>query len=64
MTNYWLAGYTPEIVDQYRAEIPQDLPAKPEAQKEALEILKEWYEEGLIGEDEYGREKSRILSEL
>lgn len=59
-----LAAYTPEIVDRYRTSIPTEKSDTPSDKKEALEILKEWYADGLIDKKEYTNEKARILNEL
>ncbi len=60
-----LAGYTPELVDSYRDEAPVAAPEEtPADHRESLEILKEWYQDGLIGKEEYDREKAHILDQL
>lgn len=59
-----LAGYSPELVDTYRKDIPHADTETLEDKQETLKILKTWLEEGLIGEEEYQAEKQRILSEL
>lgn len=59
-----LAAYTPEAVDKYRSKVPEIKSTTRSQQQESLEILNAWHTDGLIDDDEYEREKRRILSEL
>ena len=61
-----LAGFTPGMVDAYRKPIPDsfDTPETEENSKyKNLRELKDWFNEGLITEEEYNSEKEKILSQ-
>lgn len=54
----FLEAYTPEYVDSYRKEINVFSTTKNDENQEKLEILKQWFEEGLIEQSEYESEKN------
>ncbi len=60
-----LAGYSPEMVNLFRKEVP-DPQAQPQDVEDynsaRLRELKVWREEGLITEEEYNIEKQKVLS--
>lgn len=61
-----LANYSPEKVDNYRAEV-HDCTTQDQIETETskkLRQLKAWYEEGLINNEEYQKEKQKVLNRL
>ena len=66
-----LSDYSPETVDAFREAIPKDPAIASEAvietansdTAERLRSLKEWYEEGLITQEEYDVKRQKVLAE-
>ena len=59
-----LAAYTPEYVDTYRKDTDVSPSLMKNDNQEKLETLKNWFEDGLIDEEEYEGEKRRILNSV
>jgi hypothetical protein len=59
-----LAAYTPAYVDSYRDSSESSESKHNDDDTEKLEILKDWYEDGLIEKEEYESEKNRIIRSL
>jgi len=60
-----LSGYSPEMVDTYRQEIPTGEVEKADPvdhKTDQLRKLKNWLSEGLITQEEYDLEKQKILT--
>ncbi|MBE9549361.1 MAG: SHOCT domain-containing protein [Proteobacteria bacterium] len=62
--NQLLSGYSSEMVDAHRKTIPSnDTHKQAISDTEKLKILKEWFDQGLISEQEYKHEKQKIMSQ-
>ena len=61
-----LSGFSPETVDLYRKAIPSEGESAGESGGDGiarLRELKEWFNEGLITEQEYNSEKQKVLNQ-